>query len=136
MARAAIRLVAVLFVVWLSGCGTITNTCWRSPDEKCAKMYGGVKMDIEAGREASSQVSHPDDLQSFVEGVRIVTCCTLDLPFSAVGDTLTLPITFVSELGQAMIEGDMDPNKPRPPEPGPVVAAFPYRVTSTSPRER
>jgi len=129
MARAATRLVVAMYVVWATGCGTVSNIWFRTPKEGAAKMYGGTKMDVEVGQQAWSGAAQSNGLASFAEGVGIATLCTLDLPFSVVGDTLTLPATWWAELGEALHYSDRPENDVPPPTPT-IVASFPFRVTS------
>lgn len=132
MARAVSRLVMALSVVWGCGCGTLANTCGRVKEDGAAKVYGGMKMDLESGKAAWTQAIHPAGLLSFVEGAGIAVLCTLDLPFSVAGDTLTLPMTVVTEFGEAMVRGNMDP-KTLPPLPPTVIGSFPFKVHSGVP---
>src|SRR5690348_14386606 len=86
-------------VVWalaaLSGCGTIKNL---SPNplplpinDHPQSVYGGVRLDAKAAQALTS--GGPDPLALIL---------TLDLPFSLVGDTLTLPyILYVNASGKA-----------------------------------
>ena len=92
--RAAALLIAVLF---LCGCGTIANLQTGARQGwKHAYIYGGVRRDVES---AGGWINHNwtwgknlDILQDAgtVVGVVLVG---IDLPLSAAGDTLTLPVT-------------------------------------------
>ena len=82
-----------LAVVWLaaglllsSGCGTVANL--RPPSESIAgdpvkRTYGGVRQSCENIRN-KDKAKFP---------VATVAVCLLDLPLTAVGDTITLPYT-------------------------------------------
>jgi uncharacterized protein YceK len=71
-----------VIVVMTSGCGTCANTLWFTDDEGGMRVYGGVRADWEAAhRAAKPSPSEPMWLP------------IVDMPFSAVGDTVTLPIT-------------------------------------------
>ncbi len=92
--RAAALCVAVLF---LCGCGTIANLeTGARQGWKNALVYGGVRRDVQS---AGNWIDHSwtsgenlDIVQDVgtVVGVGLVG---IDVPLSAVGDTLTLPIT-------------------------------------------
>jgi uncharacterized protein YceK len=81
----------------LGGCGTAANTLWLAPFEGGQRVYGGVRTDMEIVRqsitgEPESKGQSPRD--------RCITAVALavDLPLSAVGDTLTLPYTVPAAL--------------------------------------
>jgi uncharacterized protein YceK len=92
--RAAALGIAVLF---LSGCGTVANLetgarqGWRN-----ALIYGGVRRDVQsAGKWIDHSWTWGDNLDvvqdiGTVVGVGLVG---VDIPLSAIGDTLTLPVT-------------------------------------------
>jgi uncharacterized protein YceK len=92
--RAAALGTAVLF---LCGCGTVANLemGWRQGWQNTV-IYGGVRRDVQS---AGKWIDHSwtwgenlDVLQDIgtVVGVGLVG---IDIPLSAVGDTLTLPVT-------------------------------------------
>jgi uncharacterized protein YceK len=140
MARGAVYAALAACVVWLSGCGTMLNLPAQTglvvldttPPEQ---VYGGVKRDAESlasGSDTSSGVS----LGSLVEGVCRTCFLLLDLPLSAVADTLTLPITLRSGTPAAGPDAKQ-PQQPVPadtptPEPG-QRAAFPTAVQHPGP---
>ena len=75
----------------LGGCGTVLNTAYFCPDEGRnsiygggKSVYGGVLMEASLIRDALDPTDDRD-----VRGVLFA----LDLPFSLVGDTVTLPYT-------------------------------------------
>jgi uncharacterized protein YceK len=81
----------------LSGCGTVLNLtagCWHGKVDQgtCSpEVYGGVHRDLDCA--AESLVLHsplPEVLGGLVQ-VPVILC--IDLPLSAVADTLTLPLT-------------------------------------------
>lgn len=105
MPRAAIGVILPVFtVLWLSGCGTLANTGYglRIPEWT---VYGGVKGDVTCIRQNAVQLAHSEGL-SATGNLCGVALSTIDLPFSVVGDTLTLPWTAMATFGKAMIEGD------------------------------
>lgn len=92
--RAAALLIAVLF---LCGCGTIANLQTGGRQGwKNAIIYGGVRRDVEsAGKWIDHSWTSGENLDIFqdigtVVGVGLVG---IDIPLSAIGDTLTLPVT-------------------------------------------
>lgn len=72
----------------LTGCGTVGNL--RQPRE--AQVYGGVGIAIEDFRTAREGETV---LPWLVWPLRV-----LDVPLSAIGDTLTLPVTAVAEVNR------------------------------------
>src|SRR5262249_17812236 len=98
MAKAAIwALLALAATVALSGCGTATNLGLHdmghvqcdhlSPD---ARVYGGVLEDLEMLLAATDH--RWSRLGPWLEAVAVASLL-IDMPFSAVGDTVTLPLT-------------------------------------------
>jgi uncharacterized protein YceK len=81
----------------LTGCATGLNTLYYTPDEGGNQVYGGVKLDallIKASITGHSEQFHDTPLAR----AWVATLATLDLPLSAVADTLTLPITVPATL--------------------------------------
>jgi uncharacterized protein YceK len=74
----------LVFLTLLSGCGTIHNLDGER------RPYGGLALDVRAAMYGSWFVG-PDILAPM--GI-------IDAPFSAVGDTVTLPITVYSSLNE------------------------------------
>jgi uncharacterized protein YceK len=89
MLRAA--LLATL-AVCASGCGTVYDTCRMSPWGQTFRVYGGVKQDAQEVSECTARAfgGGPD-----ARGWDLVQAClaVADVPFSAVADTLLLPVT-------------------------------------------
>jgi uncharacterized protein YceK len=92
--RAAALWLAVLF---LCGCGTVANLeTGARQGWKNAIIYGGVRRDVEsAGQWIDHSWTWGDNLDVIqdigtVVGVALVG---IDIPLSAIGDTLTLPVT-------------------------------------------
>jgi len=80
----------------LSGCGTICNT-WSCCSSGPHRVYGGVLLDAQAFVE-TFQAKDPEkqvEWSLLNAGTAVLEGCFLaiDLPLSAVADTLTLPIT-------------------------------------------
>lgn len=88
-----------------SGCGTVRNLSSigeRSP-------YGGVK----CAHEWAGECAKPDNRMMFRK-VGLVLW-TLDLPLSALGDTLTLPYTLMVSVGRHINSSHLPPDEPPPP---------------------
>lgn len=83
------------FTILLSGCATAANLFYFHEEEGGKRMYGGVIADLGAIRESATQGR-----------ARPIACAALDLPFSFVGDTLTLPVTFCAELSRTFQKRD------------------------------
>jgi uncharacterized protein YceK len=81
MTSPQIMVVLAASAVWLSGCGTIANLETGKPE-----LYGGVQKDVEVLETPRPQ---PQGI-----GIRNLGALVLfvDLPLSAVGDTLTIPL--------------------------------------------
>jgi uncharacterized protein YceK len=109
MARSVGRAVlAVGIAVWLSGCGTAANTLWLLPMEGGMSAYGGVKADVEMVRGGVARAVDADSLDSFADAAYYTVVGAVDLPLSAVGDTLTLPVVLAAALKEADGDGDSD----------------------------
>jgi uncharacterized protein YceK len=96
----------------LSGCGTVANIAeLGDPAPDHPVIYGGVRKDIAARGNAltGAMMARPLDggAQSAIfEAVALQF--TLDIPFSVVGDTLTLPVTIPAELLRSPKESAAD----------------------------
>jgi uncharacterized protein YceK len=98
MARLAVCGAAL--AVLMSGCGTAANTLWFIPEEGGKRVYGGVQVDANVFQESVRQVSSSEDLPTLARALRDATLTAVDLPLSAVADTLTLPITIPASVGK------------------------------------
>src|SRR5262249_33602402 len=87
----------------LGGCGTAGNTIWLFPEEGGMRVYGGVKGDIETLQHPEHN-SHTTWVDPAAERRREVLLSLLDLPFSAAGDTLTLPFTLYAAMTNPEVE--------------------------------
>jgi uncharacterized protein YceK len=84
--------------VALSGCGTMFNLNLPNEDhdlvESSRQVYGGVKLDAKVA---------PNYLKGVAQGTPSATdfarstMAVVDLPLSAVGDTLTLPVVMLMQ---------------------------------------
>jgi uncharacterized protein YceK len=96
MARAS-RAAFLIVALFLCGCGTVANlSIGARQGWKNALVYGGVRRDIQS---ADDWIDHNWTLgenlniQQDVGTVVGVGLVGIDVPLSAIGDTLTLPIT-------------------------------------------
>jgi uncharacterized protein YceK len=110
--RAAAFLAAVL-AVGLGGCGTVVN-CVSVNGPAARSIYGGVRQDAENGTRhlteafsgpapTFSQMPQPPSLGRDLASKSFCAVCgvgmlAVDLPVSAVADTVTLPVTVTSTL--------------------------------------
>jgi uncharacterized protein YceK len=92
----------------LAGCGTFGNVCWLNREEGGQRVYGGVRAEVEI-LQASEGTSGSTWVNSDDHRRKEVLWCLLDLPFSVIGDTLTLPVTVYA----AMANGSSDQSAPR-----------------------
>src|SRR4051794_14950700 len=118
MTRAAVLLAVALSVVWMSGCGTLMNlpdlsgmeVLDMTPDQR---VYGGVLRDAEFGAESLKNTVSAEGkggrLDSLVASAYLLL---VDLPLSAVGDTLTLPITLRASQKRSERMNDLTEEKP------------------------
>jgi uncharacterized protein YceK len=119
--RAAALGVAVLF---LCGCGTIANLeTGARQGWKNAVIYGGVRRDVQsAGKWIDHSWTWGDNLEvvqdiGTVVGVGLVG---IDIPLSAIGDTLTLPVTVPIALWSNSVNRTSFSRKTPAPPPAPA----------------
>jgi uncharacterized protein YceK len=88
-----IFLVAVI-VLAISGCASANNILCDGPKPCFQRVYGGVKWDVADLKSTFRDLEDGpnDSLELFTRSWE-ATLLTVDLPLSAVADTLTLPIT-------------------------------------------
>ena len=82
-------LFSLLITASLSGCGTMDNMA-GGPS---ARVYGGVRQDVKDAAQATGTAFRASDAAMFSNSVALGTAHVLDMPFSAVADTVTLPVT-------------------------------------------
>jgi uncharacterized protein YceK len=88
-----------LAMVCLSGCGTAANLSGGAQGWRNAQIYGGVLTDVKSTQEwVTSNWTNFADWQQDVGTIVGVGLISLDVPFSAIGDTLTLPVTIPAVL--------------------------------------
>jgi uncharacterized protein YceK len=100
----------------MAGCGTAANICWFNDDEGGMSVYGGVRADWEAARESIAAGSDPG------KSPGPVWLQITDMPFSAVADTATLPLTVPISAWRAL--NPKPATRPGPPT-APLVAKEP-----------
>jgi uncharacterized protein YceK len=95
----AYRAICVALVLWslpIAGCGTVVNLVKLRPEEGGQSPFGGVRQDVWCIKKAESgefAATHPKSGSEQFRQVAILLLCTADLPFSFVGDVVTLPYT-------------------------------------------
>jgi uncharacterized protein YceK len=80
--RRSVLLVCVGLAVLSGGCGTLLNTTYFTPDEGGERIYGGVRLDAEVIDDGYGQRSP-----------LVIALFLADLPFTLIGDTVSLPYT-------------------------------------------
>ncbi len=99
MRRASLAAALGLVAMGLSGCGTAANLSGGAQGFRPMQIYGGVLRDVQSAQHwVSTNWIEGSDWQQDVGTVVGVGLIGLDLPFSAIGDTLTLPITIPAAL--------------------------------------
>ncbi len=100
----AVALLACVFVV---GCGTTANVVQIGPQAGHAQMrvYGGVLYDIKAWDAIREAFSPDAGSMAFRQAVFAACYLMIDLPLSAIADTLLLPLVLRSE-GRPLIRID------------------------------
>lgn len=76
----------------LCGCGTVTNL-----RNEC-EPYGGVAQAVKRGCEHCEYVRHPRCVPPALDAAAATCSFAVDVPLSAVADTLTLPVTAAGSL--------------------------------------
>jgi uncharacterized protein YceK len=111
MSRAVIA-VAALTLAGITGCGTTMNIAEPNPlggdpHRKPAEItvYGGVVNDVRFAKTAAGHDGVAPKL--------LAAAAVLDMPFSAIADTLTLPLTVAATTARA-IRDYRAPREPRP----------------------
>lgn len=140
--RAAAFLAAVL-AVGLSGCGTVVN-CVSVNGPAARSIYGGVRQDAANGSRhlteaftgpapSFSEMPKPPSFGSDLASKSFCAACgvcmlAVDLPVSAVADTVTLPVTVTSTL----MKKNANPKKKHKPKVMgmPTAAVPPSRPSS------
>lgn len=104
MARAAIKVaLAIASAVGLSGCGTFANV-WGDGGTGEREVYGGLTGSVQSAGQCALQVAHFDSFDTVLGSTILGAYWIVDAPFSAVGDTLTLPLTLPATLHKRAAE--------------------------------
>jgi uncharacterized protein YceK len=99
---------ASVVLAFLSGCGTMTNITGLSMGGHYMEPYGGVRLSVDYGADNWQHVVHPTPDAGRVSSlVGTAYDFGIDLPVSAIGDTLTLPFTL-----RAALKGESRTGKP------------------------
>jgi uncharacterized protein YceK len=92
-------ILSVLTVIWtvsIAGCGTITDHLIDGPIRHVPMPYGGVEVDVQSIVTTAKTVTTGDvpplNPTALIEEVSAVLAIA-DLPLSAIGDTILLPVT-------------------------------------------
>jgi uncharacterized protein YceK len=97
MGRLIFATFAFLVTTAISGCGTMGNMCSCCVDGP-HQIYGGVILDAKAASECGSQALKTNGLESLGHVAEAACYGAIDLPLSAIADTLMLPITIRWEI--------------------------------------
>jgi uncharacterized protein YceK len=79
----------LLLTLTLCGCGTMDNMA-GGPS---ARVYGGVRQDVKDTAQSTGAVFRAQDAAAFSTAIGTGAVRVLDVPFSVVADTVTLPVT-------------------------------------------
>jgi uncharacterized protein YceK len=121
MARASRPAAVWIVALFLCGCGTVANlSIGARQGWKNAMIFGGVRRDIQS---ADDWIDHNWtwgenlNIQQDVGTVVGVGLVGIDVPLSAIGDTLTLPITIPASIwgrssNVATVSGKIGPTTP------------------------
>jgi uncharacterized protein YceK len=125
MPRGVLVLLVVVLPSATSGCGTFMNTIWLAPFEGGERVYGGVRLDAEAGPKfitdtflSDKQLGQQTTVQERIWQALGGCVLVMDLPVSFVGDTLTLPWMLPAALERALKVSDAPPAETAEEQPG------------------
>jgi len=88
--RRLLKIMLAIGALVSGGCGTFANTVWLADFEGGKRPYGGVLAEAGIVYDAATRKIGLDDPGNRVS---ILVASGLDLPLTAIGDTLTLPYT-------------------------------------------
>jgi uncharacterized protein YceK len=126
MKRASLAAALTLVILILGGCGTIANFGGKGWEN--TRIYGGVLTDVKSAENwiAYRPISKESEIQRDVGTVVGTGLIALDVPLSAIGDTLTLPITIPAAIwGTPAADTNVSrketatASKPKSPPPAP-----------------
>ena len=104
--KSCLAVVVGLAVLALSGCGTAANTVFLNELEGGKRAYGGVRTDWEILRERGESGKR--------ESVSAPVWAAIDMPFSLVADTITLPYIAAYNVGLFGREDTTNPSAGKP----------------------
>jgi uncharacterized protein YceK len=104
MTRPGVGAILAIALVGLSGCGTVWNLQEQElltlgPPEHPKQIYGGVKADAHLSYCVVDAFTEENPMLPRSMIFALGLGALLDLPLSAVGDTATLPWTFLPTIG-------------------------------------
>ena len=85
------NLIASILCLGLCGCGTLHNVAPYGAGE--TRVYGGVRGDLRQAKDSIQGAAQAKSLGDFAGNTGVGLLSVLDVPLSAVGDTVTLPVT-------------------------------------------
>jgi uncharacterized protein YceK len=119
MCKWSARLLLLLPALYATGCGTLGNTIGiRYPSEHL-RVYGGVQLDVEQSQERIAKAKDAKTTNERAEACVGLFLMTVDMPFSAIADTLTLPFTIPEAIDRTRHPENYwsGPARPAPSEP-------------------
>jgi len=75
---------------------------YYTPEEGGKQVYGGIKLDTQLIQDSFAKDEPGRETGPFVR-IRDFALATVDLPLSAIGDTLTLPITVKAAMERSSV---------------------------------
>ncbi len=115
--------VAAFCALLLAGCGTLRNldfgSCCSGERPGSHRVFGGVRGDLEsAGATVGNAAGGPGSFAERAGLVALAVAVTvpvtaIDLPLSAVGDTLTLPLTIPTASHEERQPADAEKTPPQ-----------------------
>jgi uncharacterized protein YceK len=113
-----LRVLAVIWTVSVAGCGTISDHLIDGPVRYVPKPYGGVREDVQSIATTAKSITTGDvpplNPKALIEEVGAVLAIA-DLPLSAIGDTVLLPITLRNPFRERDEDHSEQKQKPLPP---------------------
>jgi uncharacterized protein YceK len=109
---------AIVVTAALSDCGTTVNmlgSCCGAVrlggGDQLPRVYGGVLLDAEAARESGNEALQTKGLECVERVAGAVCYLAVDLPLSAIADTLTLPLTIPTAIQKMSAQTENDSKK-------------------------
>jgi len=103
------KTVLAIICLFSLGSGTFQNVSPPSAlgfdGEAPNEIYGGVKSDLAELRASIDKLERkPGSVQEVISNIGKATACSIDIPISAVGGTVTLPVTIPASIDRAVQE--------------------------------